>query len=110
MRLMLESCGFLFTQFYENDAAEYKLSTIQIVEDFIRTSSFSEFRKSLQLLFAFLGHIKTGVCLQVFSRYNYKGQSKKPQRSGTRRAMVCLILQVLDARRFLSRSSGLVFT
>ncbi|PRQ58204.1 hypothetical protein RchiOBHm_Chr1g0356721 [Rosa chinensis] len=29
--------------------------------------------------------------------------------SGTRRVMVCLILQVLDARLFLSRSSGLVF-
>ncbi|XP_062006900.1 midasin-like [Rosa rugosa] len=43
------------------DATEYKLSTIQIVEDFICTSSFGEFRKSLQLLFAFLGHIKTGA-------------------------------------------------
>ncbi|KAM5581167.1 midasin-like [Rosa sericea] len=47
------------------DATEYKLSTIQIVEDFICTSSFGEFRKSLQLLFAFLGHIKIGVCLQA---------------------------------------------
>ncbi|XP_040370504.1 midasin isoform X3 [Rosa chinensis] len=54
------------------DAAAYKLSTIQSVEDFIRTSSIGEFRKRLQLLFAFLGHIKTGVCLEVYSSYYEK--------------------------------------
>nr|XP_011467404.1 PREDICTED: midasin isoform X1 [Fragaria vesca subsp. vesca] len=54
------------------DSAVYKLCTIQSVEDFIRTSSIGEFKRRLQLLFAFLGQIKAGVCLEVYSSYYEK--------------------------------------
>ncbi|KAL5579519.1 hypothetical protein UlMin_011961 [Ulmus minor] len=41
--------------------------TIQSLEEFIQMSSVGEFRKRLQLLFAFLGQIYTGQCLNIHS-------------------------------------------
>ncbi|KAL4625562.1 hypothetical protein ACB092_05G035400 [Castanea dentata] len=49
------------------DTVGYDLSTIQSLEEFINTSSIGEFRKRLQLLFAFLGHFETGRCLNIYS-------------------------------------------
>ncbi|KAL7162677.1 hypothetical protein ACSBR2_043041 [Camellia fascicularis] len=43
------------------DIAEYNRSTIQSLEEFIQTSTVGEFRKRLQLLFAFHGQISTGI-------------------------------------------------
>ncbi|XP_050383797.1 midasin isoform X3 [Argentina anserina] len=54
------------------EAAVHKLSTMESVEDFIRTSSIGEFRRRLQLLFAFLGQINAGVCLEVYSSCDEK--------------------------------------
>ncbi|CAL5443785.1 unnamed protein product [Camellia sinensis] len=43
------------------DIAEYNRCTIQSLEEFIQTSTVGEFRKRLQLLFAFHGQISTGI-------------------------------------------------
>ncbi|PON47074.1 Midasin [Parasponia andersonii] len=37
------------------------------LDEFIQTSSIGEFRRRLQLLFAFLGQIHTGLCLRFYS-------------------------------------------
>ncbi|ONI15461.1 hypothetical protein PRUPE_3G044200 [Prunus persica] len=50
-----------------SDVVEYKNSTTESLEEFIHSSSIGEFRKRLQLLFAFLGQINTGISLQVYS-------------------------------------------
>ncbi|AET01690.2 midasin [Medicago truncatula] len=42
-------------------------SIFQSLEDFIQTSSFGEFRKRLQLLYAFLGQNHTSACLKINS-------------------------------------------
>ncbi|KAJ6734341.1 MIDASIN-RELATED [Salix purpurea] len=47
------------------DIAKYEESTIESLEDFIRTSSIGEFRARLQLLFALHGQITAGKCLEV---------------------------------------------
>ncbi|KAJ6289866.1 hypothetical protein OIU78_025726 [Salix suchowensis] len=47
------------------DIAKYEESTIESLEDFIRTSSIGEFRARLQLLFALHGQITAGRCLEV---------------------------------------------
>ncbi|XP_057977825.1 midasin isoform X2 [Malania oleifera] len=52
---------------YSSDIAGYNQSTIQSLEEFIHTSSIGEFRKRLELLFAFHGQIKTGICLGSYS-------------------------------------------
>ncbi|KAJ9190362.1 hypothetical protein P3X46_001577 [Hevea brasiliensis] len=45
------------------DVSEHEQSIIESLEEFINTSSMGEFRKRLQLLFAFLGQITAGRCL-----------------------------------------------
>ena len=40
------------------------------LEEFIQTSSIGEFRKRLQILFAFLGQNHISACLKINSRYN----------------------------------------
>ncbi|CAK9179916.1 unnamed protein product [Ilex paraguariensis] len=49
------------------DIDEYRQSTIQSLEEFIQTSSIGEFRKRLQLLFAFHGQIINGICRGSYS-------------------------------------------
>ncbi|KAK9282811.1 hypothetical protein L1049_011033 [Liquidambar formosana] len=49
------------------DIAGYNQSTIQSLEEFIQTSSIGEFRKRLQLLFAFYGQINAGISLGSYS-------------------------------------------
>ncbi|XAR49907.1 hypothetical protein NMG60_11004090 [Bertholletia excelsa] len=44
------------------EVAEYDRSTILSLEEFIQTSSVGEFKRRLQLLFAFHGHFSTGIC------------------------------------------------
>ncbi|XP_048233780.1 midasin isoform X2 [Ricinus communis] len=58
----------LFSVLHHSHAAEvlaHEQSTIESLEDFINTSSIGEFRKRLLLLFAFLGQITAGRCLEV---------------------------------------------
>ncbi|XVF74359.1 hypothetical protein PTKIN_Ptkin13bG0104300 [Pterospermum kingtungense] len=50
-----------------SDIAGHDQSTIASLEEFIQTSSVGEFRKRLQLLFAFLGQIITGRSLEIYS-------------------------------------------
>ncbi|XVF27001.1 hypothetical protein REPUB_Repub14bG0069100 [Reevesia pubescens] len=50
-----------------SDIAGHDQSTIASLEEFIQTSSIGEFRKRLQLLFAFLGQIITGRSLKIYS-------------------------------------------
>ncbi|XVF27015.1 hypothetical protein REPUB_Repub14bG0070000 [Reevesia pubescens] len=50
-----------------SDIAGHDQSTIASLEEFIQTSSIGEFRKRLQLLFAFLGQIITGRILKIYS-------------------------------------------
>ncbi|KAM1135785.1 hypothetical protein TB1_033293 [Malus domestica] len=62
----------LYSVLRPSDAVEYEESTTHrhvqnILEDFLRLSSIGEFRRRLQLLFAFLGQITTGTNLQVYS-------------------------------------------
>ncbi|KAJ4957407.1 hypothetical protein NE237_024518 [Protea cynaroides] len=52
---------------YAADIAEDNLSTIESLEEFIQTSSIGEFKKRLQLLFAFHGQINTRICLKYYS-------------------------------------------
>ncbi|XP_058222016.1 midasin-like isoform X2 [Rhododendron vialii] len=47
---------------HPTDVAVYDRSTIQSLKEFIQTSSVGEFRKRLQLLYAFHGQISTGIC------------------------------------------------
>ncbi|XP_038723701.1 midasin [Tripterygium wilfordii] len=49
------------------DIATYDQSTIESLEEFVQTSSIGEFRKRLQLLFAFHGQITSGRCLGFYS-------------------------------------------
>uniref|UniRef100_A0A2P2MUR1 Uncharacterized protein MANES_04G142500 n=1 Tax=Rhizophora mucronata TaxID=61149 RepID=A0A2P2MUR1_RHIMU len=49
------------------DLAAYEQSTIESLEEFIQTSSVGEFRRRLQLLFAFHGQIAHGICLEAES-------------------------------------------
>ncbi|XP_059643593.1 midasin [Cornus florida] len=46
---------------------EYDQSTIQSLDEFIRTSSIGEFKKRLQLLIAFHGQISAGICRGSYS-------------------------------------------
>ncbi|KAL4583665.1 hypothetical protein LXL04_008247 [Taraxacum kok-saghyz] len=48
-------------QTQSTDTDDYSLSTMQSLEEFIQTSSIGEFRKRLQLVFAFHGHISTAI-------------------------------------------------
>ncbi|XP_023760194.1 midasin [Lactuca sativa] len=48
-------------QSQSTDTDDYSQSTIASLDDFIRTSSIGEFRKRLQLVSAFHGHISTGI-------------------------------------------------
>ncbi|XP_048323691.2 midasin isoform X2 [Ziziphus jujuba] len=50
-----------------SDLAEYNESTTLSLEEFIYTSSIGEFRKRLELLFAFLGQINMGIRLKFYS-------------------------------------------
>ncbi|XVE88663.1 hypothetical protein DITRI_Ditri19aG0087500 [Diplodiscus trichospermus] len=52
---------------HSSDIAGDNHSTIASLEEFIQTSSIGEFRKRLQLLFAFLGQIITGRNLEIYS-------------------------------------------
>ncbi|GFY97181.1 midasin-like protein [Actinidia rufa] len=58
------------------DIAAYNTSIIQSLEEFIQTSSVGEFRKRLQLLFAFHGQFNAGICrgsyLSLFHMENVK--------------------------------------
>ncbi|XP_017978548.1 PREDICTED: midasin [Theobroma cacao] len=51
---------------HSSDIAGHDQSTIQSLEEFMQTSSIGEFRKRLQLLFAFLGQIITGRSLEIY--------------------------------------------
>lgn len=94
------SCGFLCTLFFNTAHVIYQLfkgklqtkfslcsfildfltwfcgvtSVFALVfcslEEFIQTSSIGEFRKRLQILFAFLGQNHISACLKINSRYN----------------------------------------
>ncbi|XVF62727.1 hypothetical protein PTKIN_Ptkin09bG0031200 [Pterospermum kingtungense] len=50
-----------------SDIVGHDQSTIASLEEFIQRSSIDEFRKHLQLLFAFLGQIITGRSLEIYS-------------------------------------------
>ncbi|KAI3727341.1 hypothetical protein L1987_67154 [Smallanthus sonchifolius] len=48
-------------QSHSTDTDDYSQATIQSLEEFIQTSSIGEFKKRLQLIFAFHGHISTSI-------------------------------------------------
>ncbi|XP_040935632.1 midasin isoform X2 [Gossypium hirsutum] len=52
---------------HSSDSAGHDQSTLASLEEFIQTSSIGEFRKRLQLLFAFLGQIISGRSLGIYS-------------------------------------------
>ncbi|XP_022715201.1 midasin isoform X4 [Durio zibethinus] len=52
---------------HSSDIAGHDQSTIASLEEFIQTSSIGEFRKRLQLLFAFLGQIISGQSLEIYT-------------------------------------------
>ncbi|KAK8664402.1 hypothetical protein V6N13_084194 [Hibiscus sabdariffa] len=54
---------------HSSDIAGHDQSTIASLEEFIQTSSIGEFRKRLQLLFAFLGQIISGRSLGIYSSH-----------------------------------------
>ncbi|KAG4379536.1 hypothetical protein GLYMA_16G004800v4 [Glycine max] len=73
---------------YENNAGELwfplysvlqhsscDISIIQSLEEFIQTSSIGEFRKRLQILFAFLGQNHISACLKINSSSSQSEQS-----------------------------------
>lgn len=60
------------------DIAGYEQSTIESLEEFIRTSSIGEFRARLQLLFSLHGQITAGRCLEV-QNYSSMRQEKNLQ-------------------------------
>ncbi|KAG8656474.1 hypothetical protein MANES_04G142500v8 [Manihot esculenta] len=58
----------LFSVLHHSHAADvsaHEQSTIESLEEFINTSSMGEFKKRLQLLFAFLGQVTAGRCLGI---------------------------------------------
>ncbi|KNA10543.1 hypothetical protein SOVF_143350 isoform A [Spinacia oleracea] len=54
------------------DIAEYTQSTLQSLEEFIRTSSVGEFRRRLQLMLSFYGQLNVGICLGSYVSYSQK--------------------------------------
>ncbi|KAK1434225.1 hypothetical protein QVD17_11144 [Tagetes erecta] len=48
-------------QSHSADTDDYSQSTMQSLEEFIQTSSIGEFKKRLQLVFSFHGHISTSI-------------------------------------------------
>ncbi|KAE8646507.1 midasin [Cucumis sativus] len=63
------NCGKLWFPLFAIIRHWHSDSTISSLEDFIHTSSVGEFRKRLELLFSFLGQIRTGACVKVSSPY-----------------------------------------
>ncbi|XP_038899709.1 midasin isoform X2 [Benincasa hispida] len=61
------NCGKLWFPLFSILRHRHSYSTISSLEDFIHTSSVGEFRKRLELLFSFLGQIRTGFCVKVSS-------------------------------------------
>ncbi|XP_057535568.1 midasin isoform X3 [Amaranthus tricolor] len=55
-----------------SDMVEYTQSTLQSLEEFIRTSSVGEFRRRLQLMLTFYGQLNAGITLGSYVSFTHK--------------------------------------
>ncbi|KAJ1401027.1 P-loop containing nucleoside triphosphate hydrolase [Sesbania bispinosa] len=75
-----KTCGFLCTLFFYPVLLINQLSRGMFLEDFIHMSSIGEFRKRLQLLFAFLGQNHISACLKTNTGFFFIAEHCSPCR------------------------------